>query len=176
MQAIVAVWVRLTLRHPSCQITRRCKGKSNRVAVRRGAGTRSYHYEPSLNCIPNIGKFPISTRQKNRGWGGWGMFDFTDMGEPICQWSVYPVEEGRGVRRKQTEGCSMLLEPEIQGDHLNSTSRVTFPLDGHSTPRSLMSGLRLSPLYHTNISFGFSLVLWQRSPEHSDCNGAGLKS
>lgn len=173
MQAIVAVWVRLTLGHPSCQITRRCKGNSNRVALRCGAGTRRYRHEPSLNCIPNIGKFPIRTRQKNRVGE---VFDFADMGEPIYQWSVYSVGEWRGVRRKQTEGCSMLLELEIQGNHRNSTCSVTSPLDRHSTTRSLMSGVRMSPLYHTNISFCFSVVVWQHSPDQSDCNGAGLKS
>lgn len=101
------------------------------------------------------------------------MFDFTDMGEAntlvecLLSW---------GVQRKQTEGCSMLLELEIEGDYRNSTGSVIFPLDRHSTTRSLMSGLRVAPLYHTNISFVFSLVVWQSLTEHSDCNGAGLKS
>jgi hypothetical protein len=70
----------------------------------------------------------------------------------------------------------MLLELEIEGDYRKSTSSIAFPLDSHSTTRSLTPGIRVAPLYRTNSSVSFSLAVWQSSPEHSDCKGAGLKS
>jgi hypothetical protein len=42
----------------------------------------------------------------------------------------------------------MLLELEIEGDYRNSTGSVIFPLDRHSTTRSLMSGLRVASVPH----------------------------
>jgi hypothetical protein len=52
----------------------------------------------------------------------------------------------------------MLLELEIEGDYRKSTSSITFPLDSHSTPRSLMSGIRVAPLYSTTQTSALASV------------------
>ena len=71
--------------------------------MRCGARTCRYHYEPSSNCIPHIGKFPIGARLKNRGGGGRCLISQTWVNQYVS--GVFAQLEGGGCEESKQKGA-----------------------------------------------------------------------